>query len=130
AERRDRRRHPGDQRPPAVRAEEAELAGALADLRGGAVLGPEWQPAAGEQEVEAGEEGEPHGHGQCRGPGGVLGEMPVDDVNGGEERGAADEQVPLDLHASPLSCRAGPCLPCMPGLTGAPRWTQGLTAPT
>src|SRR6516165_12830641 len=53
AERRDRRRQPGDQRPPAVRAEEAELTGAVADLGVGDVLRPGRQPAAGEQEVEA-----------------------------------------------------------------------------
>src|SRR5215475_11031699 len=76
-ERRHRRRHAGDQRPPAVRAEEAELAGALGDLTGRVVLRPARQPAPGEQEVEAGEKGEAHGQGQRRGPGRVLGKRQV-----------------------------------------------------
>src|SRR4029077_17723172 len=121
------RRHPGDQRPPAVRAEEAELAGALGDLTRRVVLRPERQPTAREQQVEAGEEGEPHGQGQRRGPGRVLREVPVDDVHDGEERGRADEQPPFDLHELPPSCPGtlGTRPPRMPGLTGGPKRIAG-----
>src|SRR5215469_5234335 len=133
-DRRDRRRQPGDQRPPAVRAEEAELPRAVTDLCIGDVLRPGRQPTAGEQEVEAGEKGEADGQEQRRGPGRVLGEVPVDDVNDAEEHGAADEQEPFDLHETPLSGRliAGPWSPRMPGLTVAPRWIRGRAgaAPT
>src|SRR5947199_1642230 len=89
---------PGEQRPPAVRAEEAKLARALGDLALRVVLGAQRQPSPGEQDVEAAEEGEPHGQRQRGGPRRVLRVMPVHDVGTGEEHGAADEQVPFDLH--------------------------------
>src|SRR5262249_45196139 len=107
-----------------VGAEETEGGRALGELRVGPVFRPGWQPAAGEQDVEAGEEGQPNGQGQRRGPGRVLRVVPVDDVSSGEERGAADEQVPLDLHATPPSWRAiaGARLPRRPGpLIAAPK---------
>jgi len=51
------RAQPEEQRPPAVRAEEPDLAGALGDLALVVVFRPHGQAAAGEQHVEADEQG-------------------------------------------------------------------------
>src|SRR5262252_5572367 len=49
---------PDEQRPPAVRAEEAKLAGTLLDLALRLVFRPRRQPPAGEQQIEPGQEGQ------------------------------------------------------------------------
>src|SRR5260370_14086830 len=51
ADRGDRAGQADPQRPPGVRAEEAQLTGALSDLAPVVVLGPHWQPPPGKQEV-------------------------------------------------------------------------------
>src|SRR5579863_7321826 len=123
---------PGEQRPPAVRAEEAEFPGALTDLALWVVLGPQGQPAPGEQDVEAGEERQSHGQRERGGPGGVLREMPVHDVGAGEERGTADEQVPFDLHLTPpLPARPpGRAGTMARRFTVTARWTHAWAGPT
>ena len=63
---------PDEQGPPAMRAEEAELAGALLDLTFGVVLRPSRQPPTGVQDVEAGQEGKPDRERQRGAPGGVM----------------------------------------------------------
>src|SRR5215467_642314 len=100
----DRAGQTGEQRPPAVRAEEAKLPGPLSDLAPRVVLWPQRQPAPGEQDVEAAEERQAHRQGQGRSPGWVVREVPIHDVRTGEKYRAADEQVPFDLHLRPLRC--------------------------
>jgi naphthoate synthase len=89
-----------EQRPPAVRAEEPDLAGALLDLALVVVFGPQGQAAPGEQHVEAGEHGQAHGERERGGPGRVVRDIPVHDVRAAEEDPAAEEQPAFDLHAS------------------------------
>src|SRR5215469_2695552 len=99
AERRGRGGQAEEQRPPAVRAEEPQLAGALRDLALPVVLGPPGQPPPGEQHVEPGQEGQSDRDRERGGPGRVVREVPVDVVRAAEEHGAAQEQVSLDLHS-------------------------------
>src|SRR5215475_6891378 len=84
AERRQRAGQADEQRPPAVRAEEAELADALVDLALVAVLRPLGQAAAGEQYVEAGQERQADRQRQRRRAGRIMREVPVDQVGGAE----------------------------------------------
>src|SRR5260370_19871066 len=83
----DRRRGRGqahEQRPPAVRAEEAKFAGAVADLCPRVVLLQRRQPPTAERNVEPGQEGEPDSErkrGRARGD---LGEIPRRDVRAAE----------------------------------------------
>src|SRR5690242_1526019 len=86
------------ERPPAVRAEEPDLAGALLDLARVVVLRALGQAAAGEQAVEAGEYSQPDRERERGGPGHLLGGVPVHDVRAGEEDAAAEEQPAFDLH--------------------------------
>src|SRR5208282_2496428 len=91
-----------EQRPPAVRAEEPLLAGALLDLAVGVVFRPLGQAAAGEKNVEAGQHGEKDGERERDGPGRLLRQVPVDDVRAAEEYPAAEEQPAFDLYARNL----------------------------
>src|ERR1700722_10218899 len=97
----DRRRRGGEghvQRPPAVRAEEPELPGALLDLALIVILGTLRQPAAGEQDVEAGQHGQANGERERGGAGRLLRDVPVHDVRAGEEDAAAEKQPALNFH--------------------------------
>jgi DNA-binding NarL/FixJ family response regulator len=95
-----------EQRPPAVRAEEPDLAGALLDLGAVVVLRAPGQAAPGEQHVEAGEHGEKDGERERYGAGRFLRGVPVHDVGTAEEEPAAEEQPAFDLHISNLYSRA------------------------
>jgi DNA-binding NarL/FixJ family response regulator len=106
AKRRDGRREAEEQRPPAVRAEEPDLAGALRDLALDVVFGALGQPAPGEQHVEAGEQREPDGKRERGGPRRFLRDVPVHDVRAAEKHPAAQEQPAFDFHRKPL-------LPCV-----------------
>ena len=77
-----------EQRPPAVRAEEPDLSGALLDLGVVVVFGAPRQAAPGEQHVEADEHGETDGERERHGPGRLLRDVPVHDVGTTEEEPA------------------------------------------
>ena len=77
-----------EQRPPAVRAEEPDLSGALLDLGVVVVFGAPRQAAPGEQHVEADEHGETDGERERHGPGRLLRDVPVHDVGTAEEEPA------------------------------------------
>jgi DNA-binding NarL/FixJ family response regulator len=91
ADRGCRRRQAHPQRPPAVRAEEPDLAGALLDLADVVVLRALGQAASGEQHVEAGEQGQPDRERERGGPRHLLRGVPVHDVRATEENTAAEE---------------------------------------
>src|ERR1017187_3311301 len=131
-----RRGYAHEQRPPAVRAEEAQFARALIDLAALVVLGTQRQPPPGEPHVETGEESEPHRQRERRGARRVVGEVPVDHVNTSEEHRTAKEQVTLDLHeVSPAFGSAAAIIassaPPSAGVTGAgpDRLPLGLAVP-
>jgi DNA-binding NarL/FixJ family response regulator len=105
AERRGGGREREEQRPPAVRAEETDLAGALLDLADVIVFRALGQAAAGEQHVETGEEREPDGERERGSARRLLRDVPVHDVRTAEEEPAAEEKPAFDLHAFNL-------LPC------------------
>jgi DNA-binding NarL/FixJ family response regulator len=105
ADRGDGRRQPEEQRPPAVRAEEPDLSGTLLDLALLVVLRALGQATAGEQHVEAGQDGQPDGERDRGGPGRIMGRVPVHDVRAGEKEPAAEEQPAFDLHRSNLPSR-------------------------
>src|SRR6185437_9982819 len=90
-----------EQRPPAVRAEEADFPGALDDLAFRVVLRPRRQPPAREQHVEACQYGESHRERERRRPRGILRGIPVDHVGTDEEDAAADEKPAFDSHVRP-----------------------------
>ena len=87
------------------RQAEAEFADALVDLALGAVLWPLRQPAPGEERVVADQGRQQDCQRQGGGTRRVLGEVPVHDVGRAEEKGAAEEEVPLYFHdPPPIEC--------------------------
>src|SRR5215469_16656192 len=107
-EREDRGGQAEEQRPPAVRAEEADLPGALDDLPLRVVLWPRWQPAASEQRVEADQQAKRHRKRERRRGCGILRRVPVHDVRADEEEAAAEEEPAFDFHvlSTPLLLRS------------------------
>src|SRR5947209_17798923 len=87
-----------EQRPPAVRAEEPDLAGALLDLAVVVGFRAPGQPPPGEEHVEAGQDGQPDAQCERDSPRRFLGCVPVHDVGGAEKDPAAEEQPAFDLH--------------------------------
>jgi DNA-binding NarL/FixJ family response regulator len=95
-------REPQEQGPPAVRAEEPDLAGALRDLALDVIFGPLGQPTPGEQHIEADEQRERDGERERGGPRRFLRDVPVHDVRAAEKHPAAQEQPAFDFHRKPL----------------------------
>jgi len=90
------------QRPPAMRAKEPDLTGALLDLAAVVVFRAPGQAPTGEQHVEAGQDGKPDGERKRGGPGHLLRGVPVHDVGAGEEDPGAEKQPAFDLHLANL----------------------------
>jgi DNA-binding NarL/FixJ family response regulator len=90
------------QRPPAMRAEEPDLAGTLLDLATIVVFRAPGQAPTGEQHVEAGQDGQPDAQRERGGPGHLLRGVPVHDVGAGEEDPGAEKQPAFDLHLANL----------------------------
>src|SRR5215472_11836066 len=99
AQRGKRSRQANQERPPAMRTEEAKLAGPLLNVALGIVFWPPRQPPAGEQKIEAGQEREPDGQSERCAARRIVREVPVEDVGHAEEDGAAKEEPALDPHA-------------------------------